>query len=329
MRLRAVVAIVALFGFAGSLAAVAGCGGLQENAAASVNGTIITKDDVTNRINLLRKTYGAMIPQEDDADRFGNFRKEVTDQLVREQLEKEETQKRNITVSGSEINLRYEELAEESFLSDIGRMKQEYAAKGMTEAEMDDEVRRAILHEKLMESFGKDIVVTDQDAQEYYERNRAQYDQPERRQLRQIVTDNEAAAVSAAQRARSGESFPTVAEQVSIDPEAAEKKGAIGLVSKGQLPPALDAAAWKMQIGEVSAPVQVDQQWYVLFLENTLAPIYRPFEDAREEIKVVYGNQQFSERWRAFVDEVYQKASIEYNPDYDPAGKVDVGTAAS
>jgi foldase protein PrsA len=328
MRAKFIVALLVTVGFGGAIPSLLGCGGLEGNAAASVNGTVISKDNVASRIEELRKVYGAMIPTADQGDVFDNFRKETTDQLVREELELQQTKAKKISVSDAEIQTRFQDMADESFLGDVSRLKQDYAAKGLTEEEMNGDVRRAILHEKLMESIGKDIQVTDQEAEDYYDRNRSQYDQPERRQVRQIFTASQSAAMAATRRARAGESFVTLVDELSVDPQASEKKGALGLVTKGQLAPALDQVLWSMQIGEVTDPIKVGEQWYVLTLENTLPANLRTFDQVRNEIKTIYGNQIFSERWRAFVQETYDNASIEYSPDYDPGTKVDLNTTS-
>ncbi|MHB9112498.1 MAG: peptidylprolyl isomerase [Thermoleophilia bacterium] len=325
MRAKVVAVLLVTAGLMGITGLLAGCGGLPDDTAATVNGKVITTEDVTARINKLRKVYGAMVPEESEGQVYDNFRKETTDQLVREALEQQETEKKNITVSRAEIDQRMQEVADESFLGDVDRMKQDYAEKGLSAEDMASDVRRALLHEKLMVSIQEGIEVSDEDAQAYYERNRLQYDQPERRQVRQIVTDKESDAIEATRRARSGESFVTLVDEFSIDPEAQQKKGALGLVTKGQLAPEIDAAVWSMSFGQVSDPVKVGEQWYVVSLENILPASLQTFEQAREEIKVLYANQIFSERWRKFVEEVYDSADIEFSPDYDPATKVELG----
>lgn len=324
MRAKVIGVLLVSVGLMGIAVLLTGCGGLPDDTAATVNGTVITKDDVALRISQLRSVYGGMIPEESDGDIFDNFRKETTDQLVREALEQQETEKKNITVTQADINQRWQDIADESFLGDVDRLKQDYAAKGLSEEDMANDVSRALLHEKLMVSLQEDIVVSDEDALAFYERNRLQYDQPERRQMRQIVTDKESAAIDATRRARAGESFVTLVDELSIDPEAQQKKGALGLVTKGQLAPELEEVAWSMSLGQVSDPVKVGEQWYVLSLENILPANLRTFEQVKEEIKVLYANQIFSERWRKFVQDVYDNADIEFSPDYDPATKVEL-----
>lgn len=325
MRAKVVAVLLVSVGLMGIGSLLAGCGSLSEDTAATANGKVITKEDVAARISQLRNVYGAMVPEESEGDVFDNFRKETTDQLVREALELQETEKKNITVTQAEIDQRLEEVADESFLGEVDRLKQDYAEKGLTEEEMNADVRRALLHEKLMASIGKDIQVTDQDAQEYYDRNRAQYDQPERRQARQIVTDDESAALEATRRSRAGESFVTLVDEISIDGDAKQKKGALGLVTKGQLAPELDSALWSMSIGQVSDPIKIGEQWYVISLESILPASLQTFDSVKEDIRLLYGNQIFAELWRKYVDDVYNSADIEFSPDYDPANKVELG----
>ncbi|MFA5802189.1 MAG: peptidyl-prolyl cis-trans isomerase [Thermoleophilia bacterium] len=178
--------------------------------------------------------------------------------------------------------------------------------------------------EKLAETIGSQIEVTDEDAQAYYDRNRIQYDQPERRQVRQIVTDNEATAVDAVRRARAGESFITLVEELSTDSQSSQKKGALGMVVKDQLQPELDAIVFNMKTGEISDPVKLGSQWYVFSLENIMPANLRTIDQVRDEIKRHYGAQKFSESWKKFGDDVRAAASIEYAPDYDPALKVEI-----
>lgn len=325
MRFRILsIALLAVIGLLAIIAFSVGCGGLPGNAAASVNGTIITKDDVAGEISKMRMTRGAMIPAESDGDRYTNFVRETTEKLVFYELVKEEATKKGLTVSSAEIDERLQELADDSYLGDVSKLREEYTKKGFTEEDLRTEVIRAMTQEKLAETIGSQIVVTDEDAQAYYDRNRIQYDQPERRQVRQIVTDNEATAVDAVRRARAGESFITLVEELSTDSQSSQKKGALGMVVKDQLQPELDAIVFNMKTGEISDPVKLGSQWYVFSLENIMPANLRTIDEVRDEIKRHYGAQKFSESWKKFGDDVRAAASIEYAPDYDPAMKVEI-----
>ena len=324
------IKLLAAVGLIGLIGMLTGCSSLSENDAASVNGTIITKDDVAKEISNMRKTYGALVPSESDGDVYTNFVRSTAEKLVFYKLMETEAEDKGISISEADIEQHIQELADESFLGEPDKLREEYFNKGFTEEDIRAEAVRAILNEKLQAQIGKDIQVTDQDAQDYYERNRTQYDQPERRQARQLVTDKEADAITAVSKARSGESFITLVEQYSTDPQAQQKKGAMGkMVARGELPPELENVIFDMKAGDISNPVKLGEQWYVFSLEYISPANLRTLDQVRDEIKAIYGAQIFSERWKAYGDQVRSDASIEYKQDYDPAFKVEQNTVTS
>jgi parvulin-like peptidyl-prolyl isomerase len=324
MRLKPVIFLITAIGIIGGLSFLSGCGSLPDDAAASVDGDIITKQDVTDRIDALRKRYSAMVPSEDEGDLYTNFKRETADQLVREKLEQQEAEKKGITVTREEVQQRFEELADESFLGDVQAMINSYLEKGLTEEELYDDTSRAMIHEKVMADIGEDITVTEEDAQAYYDRNIGQYVQPERRQVRQIVTDSAAAAQEAVTKARAGETFVSLVSTYSTDSEAQAKKGALGLVSPGQLAPELDQVVFSLGATQISDPVNLGTKWYVLTVETIMPPINTTFESVKQEIMLLSGNQQFAERWRAYVEDIYVNSSIEFADEYDPQQKVEI-----
>jgi parvulin-like peptidyl-prolyl isomerase len=92
------------------------------------------------------------------------------------------------------------------------------------------------------------------------------------------------------------------------------------------LPPELDRAALSLAVGQVSDPVKAGEQWYVLTVENIVPPLQKSFEEVKEEIKTLSGNQIFVERYRALVDEIYGAADIRFDPGYDPGHKTESST---
>lgn len=314
-----------------ALVVLAGCGNdekaectLPEDAAACVDDFIITKDDVTNRIEKQRKAFGAMVPAEDangdgvPDEAFTNHRREVTRQLAREELQRREVERREIVVTDAEIQERMLMVAEDSFLGDYDAMIQDYADKGITIEELYDDVRPQLELEKLELELRADIEVTDDDALKQYQENIGQYVQPDRVTARQLIADDEATAREAVTRTRAGEPFVNVVSELSVDPAKNEKKGALGLVSPGQLAPELDSALFALKVGEISEPVQAGNQWYVVAVEATVPGYNYSFEEKKEEIKYLQSNLLFSEKFKELKTQLEAEAVVTYNPDYDP-----------
>ncbi len=303
---------------------VTACGELPDDAAARVNDIVITRDDVDARIENLRKSYGPMIPQADaDGDgelecEYTNFRRDTTEQLVQEELEAQQAEEMGISVSEQEIDDAIQETADDGFLGDVDRLLQSYYDRGFTSEELRADVERTLLHDKVMNEAIGPIEVTDEDIRAYYERNIDQYQQPERRTARQLVTNDEATARAAVQRARAGEDFIELVRELSVDPEVQDKLGSLGLLVPGALTGELDSVVFSLGSLEISDPIPVAGQWYVVKVETIIPPVDIPLEQEKENIREFAGNEMGATRWREFVDDVYEDASVDYNPDYDP-----------
>ena len=85
---------------------------------------------------------------------------------------------------------------------------------------------------------------------------------------RHILVDDEALAKTAAERVKKGEDFAKVATELSKDPGSGKEGGSLGWFSKDRMVPEFAEAAFKLQKGEVSAPVKSQFGWHVIKLED-------------------------------------------------------------
>lgn len=69
-------------------------------------------------------------------------------------------------------------------------------------------------------------------------------------------------------RLKHGEKFSDLAEELSIDTATAGQGGQLGWVTQGELPEALDAAAFRMEPGSISAPIETPVGWHILRLND-------------------------------------------------------------
>lgn len=298
----------------------AGCNGLPSEAAVRVNDAIITKDDVETRLDYLNIIYPGMVSRDDEVN-FANIRRQTTKDLVMAELEREEAERRNITASTSEVNDELQRMADDDYLSDVTRMMDEYVNAGVTQEQMITVTRERLIHQKLMADDNAKISVSELDIQNYYEKYRQQYDQPELRQTREVVADSQVAALEAVRRVRAGESFVEVAKQLSVDPSAVKNGGNMGLVAQGKLSPELGSILFNMSVGQISDPINVADKWYVLTVEAIQPGRQLSLDEARAEITKIIADESSAVHWKSLTDDLYNNASLEYSPEYDPGLK--------
>lgn len=118
---------------------------------------------------------------------------------------------------------------------------------------------------------------------------------------RHILVADEETAKQVLERLNKGEDFAKVAQEVSMDPGSASQGGDLGWFGKGQMVAPFEEAAYALQVGQISQPVQTTFGWHIIqLISRTTQPLtaYRydqvrqtAFEDfltkLREESEVV------------------------------------------
>ena len=124
----------------------------------------------------------------------------------------------------------------------------------------------------------------------------SEFDRPERVRVRHILisvavdapqgdADAALARLEAARaRLEAGESFETVAEDVSEDPGSALSGGDVGFFARGQMVPEFEEAAFAIEPGELSEPVRSPFGWHLIRGEEREDALLVPYEDAREQL---------------------------------------------
>ena len=106
-----------------------------------------------------------------------------------------------------------------------------------------------------------EIKVDDAAVNEAFEQRQDEFNLPERRELKHIVTQKEEDALKALDRLRKGEDFALVAKEVAnMDGDAVK----LGNVTRLEILPEMAEAAFSMVVGSYSKPVKSPLGWHVL-----------------------------------------------------------------
>jgi parvulin-like peptidyl-prolyl isomerase len=101
--------------------------------------------------------------------------------------------------------------------------------------------------------------------------------------LRQILTEDRAAAESALQQLAAGADFVELARRISRDPSA-QTGGYQGELAREDLPPAFADVIFSLRPGEVSRVVPAEYGFHIFQVIDRPAAGVVPLEEAREEI---------------------------------------------
>ncbi|MEP4031304.1 peptidylprolyl isomerase [Roseibium polysiphoniae] len=123
-------------------------------------------------------------------------------------------------------------------------------------------LRNAYLAQKI------DGAVSDDDLQAAYEKEYADFEGPEEMKARHILVKEKAEAEAVIEQLEGGADFAELAKEKSTGPSG-PNGGDLGFFAKGQMVPAFEAAALKLETGTFTAePVETQFGWHVILLEE-------------------------------------------------------------
>jgi peptidyl-prolyl cis-trans isomerase C len=116
--------------------------------------------------------------------------------------------------------------------------------------------------------FDADIAgaVSEDAAKKIYDEKIGQVKPEQEIHARHILVDTEAEAKEVAERLKKGEDFATVAKEKSKD--ANSQGGDLGFFARGQMLKPFEDAAFALEVGQISDPVQTQFGWHIIKVEE-------------------------------------------------------------
>lgn len=142
--------------------------------------------------------------------------------------------------------------------------------------------------------------VSDAQITAYYNRNRAQFAVPERRDLEIILTRTEAQANAAKRAIESGTTWAAAARRFSTDALSKGNGGRLAGVARGQQDRALDTAAFGARRGVIVGPVRGQFGWYIVRVTGVTPGRQSTLAEARTQISELLRQQNSTRKLTEF-----------------------------
>jgi foldase protein PrsA len=240
---------------------------------------------------------------------YETLRTQVMQFLIQAEWVQQEAEKQDIKVTDAQIRKSLEDQKKQAFPNEKA-YKEYLASSGMSEEDILFRVELDQLQQKLTQKITADAKkVTDEDIQTYYEKNKKRFAQPERRDLRVVLTKTEAKAQEAKQALEDGDSFKQVAKQYSIDEASKAQGGRLPAITKGQQEKAFDEAIFSSDKGELVGPVKTQFGWYVFEVDKITPASQQTLEESKETIRNLLrsqGQQKALDEWIKDFREEYK-----------------------
>ena len=150
-------------------------------------------------------------------------------------------------------------------------------------------------------ALAKPDTVSEADARQRYEQQKARYGTPERRTIQQITFPSQAEAEAAATKIKEGATFESVAAERNVSAQDLE----LGTFTKAEmLDPAVADAAFGLEQGAVSAPITGRFGPVLLRVTQIQPEAVRPFEEVAAELRQELATERAQGQIERIHDEI-------------------------
>lgn len=274
---------------------------------ATVNGEIITTEDINNRVRAFCMTTG--IPYNDQTKLL--IINKVMQNTIDEKLKLQDAVKNKIDITDEDINNAIESYANSNKMSSV-QLKQAFREFGVSESIFREQMKSDIAWVRLVRNKTSNDTITEIEIQDAIDATKKDMSKS-KYMVSEIVIDSKNARNinSLSQMLRQDPRFEMYASQFSQSPSASSG-GRLGWVNAGQLPETLDNALAKMSAGQISDPILYNGSYYIFRVEQTFNPTKdkMPEPDSASISEMLQG--QKTERFAArHLQNLRQRAVIE------------------
>lgn len=295
---------------------------LVEQIVVRVNDRLITQTEFDKRLAIAAKAPGRTRTDMEDLERT------VLEDLIREKLLEERAKEMSVSATDEEVDVAVSRVKAQYNLTTDAEFDAALAQSGMTRDELKRQMRQTITLQKVI---GRDVTsqmqLTDDALRLEYERKKEQfYAIPESAHVAEIVLKFSASDAEGRQKAvteieqvrvrvKTGTPFADLAKEIS-EGTTKDKGGDLGIVSKGELVEALDAAIFVTPADEYPAPALLPDSIHLFRVTDRKASGFKPFPEVKEDLRKRIGDDLYEKRFNEYLDKLRRDAFVKiYVPE--------------
>ncbi|MCP4663017.1 MAG: hypothetical protein GY856_47100 [bacterium] len=255
--------------------------------------------------------------------------REIMHQVFRELLLNSRSKQLGMSVGEAEVDDAVRELLKRQNFANQEELMQALASAGMTMEQLRDNVRRDLTMSQVIGSeVSAKIQVGEEELRAHYRNHADDYRIPERRWLKEIIV-REASDLAPDQRRRVAEEIRgklaaggEIEEILEPYRSSGTTTGLIDLdwLRVDELEDSLAEAAWALQPGEYSPPIEARGGYHILHLAGLREAKLRPFSEVQDEILNRERDRRFTKEMRSCLAELENNAFVREDLPPDAVG---------
>ncbi|MBI5237198.1 MAG: peptidyl-prolyl cis-trans isomerase [Deltaproteobacteria bacterium] len=285
-----------------------------DRIVAIINDSVITLSELNAATAIALDKFD--LEDKKDSKKMIEVKSKILDTLIEQKLVKQASDKAGIDISEREIDNAVEDIKRQNNLTQETLLLA-LAQSGLTMREYRDQLKEQIRQVKFInKEFRSKISILPEDIDDYYKSHRDEFFGPSAFRVNMIfipgsdqsVADEKLKLVK--EGLSRGEDFRDLASHYSEGPSAS-MGGDMGYLKSGEMDKAIEEAARKLKVNEISAPINTPEGIYFIQLADVTAPVLRPLDEVRDYIQDKLFKKVMDERFNFWIKEVKKFAHIE------------------
>ena len=309
---------------------------IVERIIARVNNEIVTERQFDQQQAKLRDE---LAQQYSGAELDTAYRKESADllrNLIDEDLMVQKAKDLDITVE-TDLVKRLDQIRAQNNLATLADLEKEVEKQGVIWEDFQDQIRRQMLMQKVIErEVGSRVQISRDEARQYFAAHQADFASPAGVRLAQILVSTDKhkpgeakeRADAALAELKNGGKWEDVVKKYSDDEQSVGAAGDIGFMKQGTMAPQIASACAKLDTGDTSDLIPTTSGYLVLKVEERRSAGNPKFEEVEQRADEVLYNQQIQKGLRDYLSTLRQESYIYLAPGYVDAGAAPASEAA-
>lgn len=269
-----------------------------------VNGTSISTKAFSERLALRLRTYDALTAK--DEANLERAKNETIKAFVLETIARDYANKNKISVSSAEVESEAKRLR--TNYPDEFAFRRALAEEHIAYDDWKKDLEMTLLQKKILAAITSKVAdPSDKDMQEYYDAHKAQFQNPARVRLRQVVLEKEDDAKRILEQLEAGGDMTKLARDFSIAPEASNG-GDTGWLPKGTLE--VFDQAFKMSVGQRSKILKSPYGFHIYEVLKKEPEGRLSFADAKAKIRAALKEQREQTIFSSWLEEQVRKSVV-------------------
>lgn len=296
-----------------------------DGIAAIVNNDVITISQVRELVGAREQSLRQMYRGQELQDKVKEMRLSALKDLIDRQLvlqEFKKMQSNGANIPDYVVDDRVQTIIREEFGGDRSAFVRTLQAQGYTltrfkEIEKEKIIVQALRQSKINENF----VISPNQIQSYYDKNKTSYATPEQVRLRMIIIregsggdvpdvgSKKDLAKEIRDKIAQGSEFESIARMYSED-DTRDAGGDWGWIERNTLNEQITNVAFSLKPGEVSPVITIGDAYYIMMVEAKKSAMIKPIGEVRDEIERNLTQQERKKAQDRWLDTLRQKAYI-------------------